>query len=125
EVLLHRGQEGDRIFRDNRFLREYVAHFTRHRALLERRGLATYVHDHVGGFLLGNLVKLRRSGHRDAAAAARALLAEGRHSRRRALIAGLHSLRRRRAMRDRPLTPPVPVTSLPPAEPALRPGDAA
>jgi len=125
EVLLHRGQEGDRIYRDDRFLREFVAHFTRHRALLERRGLAAYAHDHVGGYLLGSQIKLRRSGHAVAAAAARTLFQDGRHSLRRALVAGLHSLRSRRAMRRRPLVPPVRVTPLPHREPVVRRGDAA
>jgi len=114
EVLMHAGQEGQKIFHDLRHLREYADHFARHASVLETRGLSSYTRAHVGGYLLGNWAKLRRSGHHDVAKACMDLFHERHHSLAPAVRGLMDSMRRRSALRRTGrLTSPVPVRPLP------------
>ena len=114
EVLIHSGQENEKIFQDLRHIREYADHFARYAAVLEHRDLARYARAHVGGYLLGSYAKLRRMGRTDVAADCMSLFRERRHALAPALRGLMDSLKRRAALRRTGrLTSPVPVRPLP------------
>jgi len=115
EVLIHTGQENEKIFRDARHIREFSDHFVRYRELLERQGLGPHVRAHVGGYLLGSYARLRRRGHVAVAGQCMALFRERRLAFAASLRGLLDSLRRRRTLRNGGrLESPVPVAPLPP-----------
>ena len=114
EVLIHAGQENEKITRDLRHIREYTDHFTRHAAVLEHKGLTRYTRAHVGGYLLGCWAKLRRKGRHEVASACMGLFRERKHTFAPAVRGLLDSLRRRSALRRTGrLTSPVAVRPLP------------
>ena len=115
DVLIHTGQENEKIFDDLRHIREYADHFTRHAAVLEQRDLARYARAHVGGYLLGSYAKLRRMGRHAVADDCMQLFRERRQTLAPALRGLMDSLKRRGALRrSGRLTSPVPVRPLPP-----------
>jgi hypothetical protein len=110
EVLVHLGAEQNRALGDPARVREFCALFDPYERLLEERGIAGRVRDHVGGYLFGSYVKQRIRGEGRVAAT---FLSEFR-ARRHALpgaFAGLaDSLVRRSALRRvGPNKSPVPV----------------
>ena len=114
EVLIHSGQENEKIFRDLRHIREFADHFTRYASVLQDKGLGGHARAHVGGYLLGSYARLRRMGRHDVAGACMALFRERRHTMAPSVRGLLDSLRRRSALRRTGrLTSPVPVRALP------------
>jgi glycosyltransferase involved in cell wall biosynthesis len=99
DVLFHGGAEQNVALGDPCRVREFVDHFDRHAALLERRGLLGYVRSHVGGYLLGSYFKQRALGRREVARAFLAAFLERRGPLPGSLVALVDSVRRRAAWR--------------------------
>lgn len=110
EVLIHPGQENDRIYRDTRLLEEWLDHFDRYADLVAARGMTEYFRAHVAGYLVGTSLKLRRAGNPRATAWLAAVERHG-YPRLAGWWAAAHSWLCRAALRRGRRTSPVPFAS--------------
>ncbi|MGH7724068.1 MAG: glycosyltransferase family 2 protein [Candidatus Eiseniibacteriota bacterium] len=123
EVLVHLGAEQHNARSDPARVTEFTHLFDPYESLLERRGLAAGIREHVAGYLIGSSIKHGLAGRSGFAGAFRAEFRRRSPGWVGALAALADSVRRRAILaRGGPASSPVPVRVQPlPALPPLPP----